>query len=200
MIHAEQPDLKEPKGDLNALLAQRRQIEAEMDTYSAILDRNGIGMNDALVTRDGFPRSDIDVANVRIARTSIIRLKNDFKRLNDLIEVAVHEAFKNGTPVNIVRENRPFCWIDSVAPGSPASTAGLQKDDKVITFGRAHYNNHEKLQRMASEVQISISSGRPIKITISRVQNGATLELEKELMPNTNWGGRGAMGFHCLPL
>ena len=41
----------------------RDEIESELFSLAAVLDRNNdIGMTTPLVDRDGFPRSDIDVA------------------------------------------------------------------------------------------------------------------------------------------
>jgi 26S proteasome regulatory subunit N4 len=71
-------------------------------------------MNTRLVTTDGFPRSDIDVAqsklssltpafvssvadqsSVRTTRSRIIYLKNDYKALMNVIEKKIHEHFAN---------------------------------------------------------------------------------------------------------
>ena len=91
------------QSDLQALLNKRTEIETSLDEYSAVLDRNRIDLNTPLITIEGYPRADIDVANVRIARAAIIRLRNDYKALERQIEQAVHEAFKNGEPLKIER-------------------------------------------------------------------------------------------------
>ena len=48
-------------------------------------------MNTGLTTFDGFPRADIDVAQIRTTRARIVRLKNDYKDVMAKLEVAVHE-------------------------------------------------------------------------------------------------------------
>lgn len=45
-----------------------------------------------------------------------------------------------------------FAKINSVAPNSPADTAGLKAGDKVISFGSATWMNHEKLSKVAEVV------------------------------------------------
>lgn len=44
-----------------------------------ILRAQGVGMNDPLVTSDGFPRSDVDLYTVRLTRQNINRLRNDLQ-------------------------------------------------------------------------------------------------------------------------
>ncbi|ANB12952.1 Nas2p [Sugiyamaella lignohabitans] len=51
-------------------------------------------MDTPLVTSDGFPRSDIDVAQIREARSRIIRLKNDLRGIMSQIEAGLVEYFK----------------------------------------------------------------------------------------------------------
>lgn len=200
--------------DLQVLLNRRTEIEAALDSYGAILDRNGIDMRSPLITAEGYPRSDIDVANVRIARTAIIRLKNDYKDLERQIETAVHEAFKNGTPLKIERGFTPvsqrqevsaalsaaFCYIASVVVGSPADTAGLQKDDKIITFGTTTLANNDRLRGLALEVNRAVAQNLVIKVTLVRNTDGRSSTLTKDLKPNTEWGGRGAVGAHFMPV
>lgn len=216
MIHSDLPSAQLPHSsqDLQSLLDSRTKIEKSLDEYSAVLDRNHIDLTTPLITPDGFPRADIDVANVRIARAAIIRLRNDYKALEKQIEAAVHEAFKNGTPLKMDRsggaagrsqtasaaDDVAFCFINSVAAGSPAESAGLQKNDKIVTFGPVNTTNHDKLQGLAREVQRAVAENSTISLTISREEGGAIVVLKKELQPRTNWGGRGAVGAHFLPI
>lgn len=53
-------------------------------------------MNTSLTTFDGFPRADIDVAQIRTTRAHIIRLRNDHKAVMAKLEVALHEHFAAG--------------------------------------------------------------------------------------------------------
>ncbi|CCG82709.1 Putative uncharacterized protein [Taphrina deformans PYCC 5710] len=218
MIHARQPDHESttPSGsqDLQALLDRRKEIEGALDEYGAILDRNHTDLTAPLISPDGFPRSDIDVANVRIARTAIIRLKNDYRALEKQIEAAVHEAFKSGKPLNIERSSArlsstqtasagseaAFCYVNNVVDGSPAASAGLLKDDKIVKFGSTTLTNHDRLSGLAREVQQAVSRDLTIKVTFCRTTVDGTCLLTKDLKPNTSWGGRGAVGAHFMPL
>lgn len=54
-------------------------------------------MNTTLTTFDGYPRADIDVAQIRVTRSRIIYLRNDWKGLMGRIErglVEHHEGMK----------------------------------------------------------------------------------------------------------
>lgn len=127
-------------------------------------------MTTSLITLDGFPRSDIDVAQVRTTRARIIRLKNDHKAIMGKVETAVHEHFASGKtidgaevsvpptapevqPASSSAVEPPFAKVNSVAANSPAEAAGLKTGDKVTKFGMVNYSNHERLGRVAQVVQ-----------------------------------------------
>lgn len=97
-------------------------------------------MSDPLVDDEGFPRNDIDVYQVRIARHKIICLQNDLKiQMNKVhrgIE-AVHGIMKdlplggNGTDSPILAQRnidntkspQSFLKVNLVSAGSPSATA-----------------------------------------------------------------------------
>ena len=132
-------------------------------------------MNTSLTTFDGFPRSDIDVAQIRTTRARIIRLKNDHKSLMSKLEVAIHDHFAAGKTGGIpsttsttadsigadlalsTRQDAviepPFAKVNTVAPNSPAYQAGLRAGDKIMQFGSVNWTNHERLSRVAEVVQ-----------------------------------------------
>ena len=120
---------------------------------------------------------------VRITRTRIIHLRNDWKALMDRIEKALHGHFaaQNGNghtnseasvaaiasssstaavqrstdnSIGTLPEGQPFAKVNSVVVGSPADQAELKAGDEIISFGNVHWLNHEKLTRVAREVQI----------------------------------------------
>lgn len=95
-------------------------------------------MDTPLVDREGFPRSDIDVAGVRTARVQIIRLRNDLKDVSREMEGLVHRGLPRGEEgangaggedehMQDGEEEgdgvKPFAKVDAVAPGSPAEAA-----------------------------------------------------------------------------
>jgi 26S proteasome non-ATPase regulatory subunit 9 len=54
----------------------------------------------------------------------------------------------------------PFAKVNSVAPGSPADTAGVKPGDKIIRFGTVDWMNHDKLTKV-SEVVIQNEGVNP---------------------------------------
>jgi 26S proteasome non-ATPase regulatory subunit 9 len=178
-------------------------------------------MNTGLTTFDGFPRADIDVAQIRTTRARIVRLKNDYKDVMAKLEVAVHEHFAAGKsaeslpaasntapseaasttgqaqqptqPVSTAIEP-PFARVNTVVENSPADTAGLKAGDKVTRFGYVDWTNHERLGKVAHVVQQNENQTILVKV----LRDGQMVRLE--LTPRRDWGGRGLLGCHLVPL
>ena len=120
---------------LNSVLSRRSLVEAQLESNSSILKLNDSTMYTPLVDPQGFPRSDIDVAQVRTARVAIIRGRNDLKDLERELETLVREGLerKEGDVEEdkVMEEEekekeeelKPFAKVNSVAPNSPAQTA-----------------------------------------------------------------------------
>lgn len=96
--------------------------------------QNNIGMTEPLVDREGYPRGDIDVFQVRQARHRIICLQNDHKSIMSEIEKGLHFLHSQvlGGPgnstnyndsSNIEHESRAFAEIKMVHLDSPANRA-----------------------------------------------------------------------------
>lgn len=202
---------------LQQLVNRKDNLEAELKALGAVLDSHGVTMQSTLTTFDGFPRADIDVAQVRVTRARIIHLRNDWKELMDKIEKALHqhhanvqaEEAKKPTTVNQDSESTmssgpppapeaPFAKVNSVETGSPANEAGLKAGDLIRRFGTAIWSNHERLRKVGEVVQQS--TGRPILVKVSRQTGSQTQELDLRLTPRQGWGGRGSLGCHILPL
>jgi 26S proteasome regulatory subunit N4 len=49
-------------------------------------------------------------------------------------------------------DETPFAKVNSVVPGSPADTAGLKADDRIIRFGTVDWMNHDKLVKVSEAV------------------------------------------------
>ncbi|KAF2668518.1 hypothetical protein BT63DRAFT_402442 [Microthyrium microscopicum] len=204
----------EPK-TLAELTVAKERIEAELAALSSVLDTHGVNMNTGLTTFDGFPRSDIDVPQIRTTRARIIHLRNDYKALMGKIEVAVQEQFatlaaqprqptttlptrptsnrtsqqsSSGAPSPV-----PFAKVNEVTADSPAAEAGLRVDDKITKFGLATWINHDNLRKVAEIV--SQNEGRPIVVQALRGSEVVSLALT----PRRNWGGRGMLGCHLVP-
>ncbi|CAI2738358.1 unnamed protein product [Dicrocoelium dendriticum] len=131
---------------LNELSSRKRRIEEEICQMNQILQSNGnVGMDSPLVDREGFPRSDIDVASVRTARNRIIHLNNDHKSVMLAMEEALNQMHQlmrtpNGvaspvanaelyggssSPQDVVVSTslEPFLLVDEVKSESPAEHA-----------------------------------------------------------------------------
>jgi len=204
---------------LTQLIVRKDNLEEELKALGAVLDSHGVTMQTSLTTFDGFPRADIDVAQVRVTRARIIILRNDWKDLMDRIEKGLHEhhakmqasgELKNAalpapssppaprqTQTPAVPET-PFAKVNSVEPGSPAHEAGLKAGDKIRRFGSANWSNHERLRKVGEIVGQNL--GRPIPVKVLRENGSHTQELDLRLTPRQGWGGRGSLGCHILPI
>ncbi|KAI5300525.1 GTP-binding nuclear protein gsp1/Ran [Ascosphaera pollenicola] len=112
-------------------------------------------MNTSLLTFDGFPRTDIDVAQIRTTRARIIHLKNDYAGLMEIVEKKMHEHFakikeeeaKNGPstttttskPTETETETEPVQSAQTQAqtqtqpPAASTATAITALPDDVLT-------------------------------------------------------------------
>lgn len=129
-------------------------------------------MQTPLCTFDGYPRDDIDVAQIRITRSRIIHLRNDYKDLMNRIEKGLHAhhaiiaaKLAADPPPSIISSSSttaaaqsieaPFARVNTVAPGSPAADAGLRPGDYIKRFGSVNILNHERLTKVAEVVEQS---------------------------------------------
>lgn len=95
----------------------------------------------------------------------------------------------------------PFARVNTVAPNSPADEAGLMVGDRVRRFGDVNWMNHEKLGKVAEVVRRNQDRSVVVKVVRSVTDGGEeTRELSLRLVPRANWGGRGLLGCHLLPL
>ena len=72
------------------LVKEKVVIESKIQDFESILRSQGkIGMQTALIDKDGFPRGAIDVYAVKNARASLVPLYNDAKSKTSEIEAAL---------------------------------------------------------------------------------------------------------------
>ncbi|KAL4808214.1 hypothetical protein BDV18DRAFT_134465 [Aspergillus unguis] len=209
------------KLSIGDLTKHKESIEEELSALSSVLSSHGVDMSTPLTTSDGFPRNDIDVAQIRTTRAQIIRLRYDHKEVMTQIEKGIHSHFAglqrvgnapinsttNGSRPSDIRSpnpttnpSTPFAKVNSVMPGSPAAQAGLQAGDIIRSFGSVNWLNHERLSKVAEVVQQN--EGRTIIVKVARTaaSPGSSVHLDLELTPRRDWGGRGLLGCHLLPL
>lgn len=114
----------------------------------------------------------------------------------------------------------PFAKVNSVVADSPAATAGLQVGDTITKFGWVDWTNHERLSRVAEAVSQNEGVRRQytgylqhcvheaysiqIPITVKALRpnpsGGPAETVQMQLTPRRNWGGRGLLGCHLLPM
>ncbi|KAI5797407.1 26S proteasome non-ATPase regulatory subunit 9 [Peziza echinospora] len=113
------------KEELLELMSQRDILEAELRTLGAILDANKVTMKTTLTTFDGYPRDDIDVPLIRITRSKIVHLKNDYKALMTRIEKGLHHFHANITAeeANSLAEASQSSAKTTTTPSTSSSAA-----------------------------------------------------------------------------
>ncbi|KZO96905.1 hypothetical protein CALVIDRAFT_536827 [Calocera viscosa TUFC12733] len=194
------------------LMQQKEGLQSEMDLHFATLRSNQSTMNTPLLTPDGFPRDDIDVFAVRTARVRIIELRNDVDRVSDQIKQALEgvwepilaaraaepkESIPQTNGVNGQADGEAFARVDGVMPQSPASQAGLQRDDLLLAFGPLSTVSHPTLSRDLSALAGATQQyqNRDMTVIIRRGEERKSIVLR----PRTGWGGRGMLGCHIVP-
>lgn len=168
------------------------------------------------VRRQGYALPECKLTDtVRTTRARIIRLKNDYKELMGAMEKYLHEHFAsleeapapaaNSSAPSVLPDaeadtpSPPFAKVNTVAAGGPAESAGLKPNDEIRTFGYVNRSNHDGLKKVGECVQGN--EGNNIFIRVSR-PSGTTQreELRLTLRPRRDWGGRGMLGCHILPI
>ncbi|XP_047617567.1 26S proteasome non-ATPase regulatory subunit 9 [Phacochoerus africanus] len=200
--------------DIQALIRRKEEIEAQIKAnYDVLESQKGVGMNEPLVDCEGYPRSDVDLYQVRTARHNIVCLQNDHKAVMKQVEEALHqlhardkekqardlaEAHREALGLGLGQSQglslpQAFAKVNSISPGSPASIAGLQVDDEIVEFGSVNTQNFQSLQNIGSVVQHS--EGKPLNVTV--IRRGEKHQLR--LVP-TRWAGKGLLGCNIIPL
>ncbi|WPH04901.1 Hypothetical protein R9X50_00779800 [Acrodontium crateriforme] len=214
------PNGTDKKLSFNELVAQKENLEAKLSALSSVLDSHGVNMNTSLTTFDGYPRADIDVAQIRTTRASIIRLKNDHKAIMANLEVVIQDHFASGKAANTPStssEQRsgeqantasftrrspielPFAKVNSIVPSSPAATAGLQVGDQITRFGSVNWSTPERLNKVPQIVQQNENQSILVVVLRAASANSAPQQISLNLTPRRDWGGRGLLGCHILP-
>ncbi|KAI5302613.1 putative 26S proteasome regulatory subunit, partial [Ascosphaera atra] len=124
---------------LYELFDEKDRLEGELKELSDVLKSNNADMNTPLLTPDGFPRSDIDVAQIRTTRARIIRLRNDYKGVMDRVEKGIHEHFararEQGATVATPAPANASTASATLTNGTPSiSTSQPQEDPSAPTF------------------------------------------------------------------
>lgn len=128
-----------------------------------LFQQGNVGTKEPLVDSEGYPRNDIDVYQVRIARNKLaceeyilvlaivwfniqleyLGLQNDHKKIMKEIEDEIHSIHLNNKPstsnditmvdVKIEPSRQPFATINIVSKNSPSETA-VSELNKVCVY------------------------------------------------------------------
>lgn len=177
--------------------------------------QNNVGFHEPLVDAEGFPRNDIDVRSVRLARTQIVCLQNDLKELTKSIEAGLekyfHESKETLTSTKIPPEVRetsagtssssnspavenllPIVTVNLVSPASPAEEAGIQVRDQITAFGTITSANFKDLAQIGELVKNS--QNQQIRVKVKREN-----KVEELILVPKTWSGRGLLGCNVVP-
>lgn len=173
----------------------KSKLETQLSQLFDDLQHQGVNLESSLVTEDGFPRSDIDVLQVRLIRRGINILRNDLKAVIVRTQELMADQFQRlaaktqsigGSEVTEYRI--PFAAVTEVVIDSPSHSAGLTKGDKIVKLGTIHAGNNKSLGAIGPLVQTN--EEKPVTIRVLR--NGTFLNLT--LVPSKKWAGPGLLG------
>lgn len=164
-----------------AYLVQRTQnlIESTKELELQVTQlENELNIQQHSSSRNEQQRPDMDMVAVRASRHLLNRIQNDHKELVADIEQALRTLDETTRQVNHLERQHEleqltagsaFAIVCAVSPGSPASEAGLCKDDRLVRVGHVHAGNHEHLTAVNQLVRQS--EGIPLQIELLRGQN-----------------------------
>jgi len=140
----------------------------------------------------------------------IIELRNDLDAITTSVKEALEAVYSpsavaaasadsssvhSSAATDNVDSPRPFARVDGVAPGSPASDAGLQREDIIVRFGGLTDKAFSSASLQPLVDAVAANENRSITIKVLRANQPVFLSL----VPRKGWGGRGMLGCHIVP-
>lgn len=204
------------------VLEQKKfEIENELKELEKVLEQEGnIGLTGSLVDSEGYPRADIDLYKVRLARQQINCLRNDYKQVMSQIEVELEKIYSKTSTIesespsnnnnnsesstnngNSGTKGRPFCVVTQVDVGSPAAEAGIQLNDEIVQFGPYVHGTVTKSLAQIGEL-VKTHANKIILLKVARTDENDTNQKKYvtcKLVPKT-WSGHGLLGCKIVPL
>ena len=202
---------------LNRMAAQRDALELEAEAIASELNSPGpnnelpAGIKTSLIDKEGFPRGDIDLFNVKAKRQRLAVINTDHKALMSQIERVLHMAHYEMPDVDEMRStlratvvqaekvrefsvsSTAFAIIDEILDTSPAKEAGLMNGDELLAFGKVTAQTSDALNAVPSVVRDAVN--KRIPLIIRRGENIISVTITPK-----SWGGRGLLGCHLTSI
>ncbi|EEQ91533.1 26S proteasome non-ATPase regulatory subunit Nas2 [Blastomyces dermatitidis ER-3] len=213
---------------LDELFDEKERLEAEFRELSSVLDSHGVTMLTSLTTFDGYPRDDLDIAQIRTTRARIIHLRNDYKDVMARVEQGVHEGFarlrdqQNANCPPTTTTSTPSTWTSTTSVEDSATSsaqAGIietpfAKINNVADGSPAAQAGIKVGDRVRSVGHVNWmnhenltkvaevvrrNEGKTILVKLVRKdESGEMKDLTVQLTPRRNWGGLGLLGCHIV--
>ncbi|KMZ03761.1 26S proteasome non-ATPase regulatory subunit 9 isoform X2 [Drosophila simulans] len=195
------------KERLERLINAKQQLEAQINRNGQILAANdNVGMSGPLVDPEGFPRNDIDVYQVRLARQTIICLQNDHKELMNQIQTLLNqyhseiattdpELVNRASALDLDSDRSPGgANITDLAPARAIVVVnlGLCAGDAILRFGSINSDNFKGDLAQIGELVRNMQS-QNVQLKVKRAEQ----QLDLILVPKT-WSGRGLLGCNIV--
>jgi 26S proteasome non-ATPase regulatory subunit 9 len=204
------------KSVLYEQLEQKKvEIENQIAELNKVLVEEGnVGLNGELVDIEGYPRADIDIYKVRLARQQINCLRNDYKDVLEQLEEELGKIYSevkslaptaSATPHTANHDHlkpaRPFCLVTQVDSDSPSSEAGIRVNDAIVQFGPYTHGSVAKNLAEIGEL-VKSSENKIILLNVSRSEENETTStklVKLKLIPK-KWNGHGLLGCKIIPI
>ncbi|KAI7872562.1 hypothetical protein BDF14DRAFT_521036 [Spinellus fusiger] len=215
--------------EAQVLILEKDALEEELRTLLEGLRSQGVGMDTPLVDREGFPRSDIDVAAARVARSRVYELRNDHTALMSKIEKAMHvihqvsraEASNTPRPNDSTNSNSPVQSTSSnsnhnintsnTAPTAPTPFAlvnAVAPDSPAKSAGLCKGDQIFRFGKVTTSLPPSQNYLQAVSdVVVASEGQPILLNVMRDsqivlltLIPRRGWGGRGTLGCHLLPI
>ncbi|KAL0223359.1 hypothetical protein P9112_002749 [Eukaryota sp. TZLM1-RC] len=190
--------------NIHLVIQQRDEKEARIKQIINQLESKSLGggVDAPLIDQDGYPRSDLDLYQVRSLRNELACLRTDVEHLDEQLYIALQtslppssEAITNDTiPIDEEEESfhdPPLFKIGTVEPGSPAAACGLQDEDIVLKFGSLSYSSYLSYSSVVASVRDIVSNRVDKTIDVKVKRNNRILDL---VLRPTKWEGGGFLG------
>ncbi|WVQ99611.1 hypothetical protein IAU59_006747 [Kwoniella sp. CBS 9459] len=113
-----------------------------------------------------------------------------------------HPSTNGDVSTEVVWPERAIARVNSVAPSSPASQAGLKAGDLIYDFAGVFHDSPGGIQAIGALV--NQSEGASLTLLVLRPTPAPSTapgeRITLQLTPRSGWGGRGMLGCHILPV